>query len=105
MDVAGQHDNVGADNWRHEIAELNMQITQDMCLQKKPPPTATKVSGWALPHSSNRPSIVQFKRGLDKIFDDLSLGNQIHDRQQKKQLVGSAVVGSCWITVLSSVGP
>jgi hypothetical protein len=24
MDVAGQHNNVGADNWRHEIAELNM---------------------------------------------------------------------------------
>jgi hypothetical protein len=27
MDVASQHNNVGADNWRHEIAELNMQIT------------------------------------------------------------------------------
>ena len=24
VNVAGQHDNVGADNWRHEIAELNM---------------------------------------------------------------------------------
>jgi hypothetical protein len=24
MDVAGQHNNVGADNRRHEIAELNM---------------------------------------------------------------------------------
>jgi ubiquitin-protein ligase len=24
MDVAGQHNNVGGDNWRHEIAELNM---------------------------------------------------------------------------------
>jgi ubiquitin-protein ligase len=24
MDVAGQHNNVGAHNWRHEIAELNM---------------------------------------------------------------------------------
>ena len=24
MEVAGQHNNVGADNWRHEIAELNM---------------------------------------------------------------------------------
>jgi hypothetical protein len=57
MNVAGQHNNVGADNWRHEIAELNMQITQDMYLQKKPPPAETKVSGWALPHSSIRPSI------------------------------------------------
>jgi hypothetical protein len=41
MDVAGQHNNVGTDNWRHEIAELNMQITQDMYLQKKTPPTGT----------------------------------------------------------------
>jgi hypothetical protein len=24
MDITGQHNNVGADNWRHEIAELNM---------------------------------------------------------------------------------
>jgi len=24
MDVAGQYNNVGADNWPHEIAELNM---------------------------------------------------------------------------------
>ena len=24
MDVAGQHNNVGVDNWRHKIAELNM---------------------------------------------------------------------------------
>jgi hypothetical protein len=34
MDVAGQHNNLGADNWRHEIAELNMQITQNMNFQK-----------------------------------------------------------------------
>ena len=32
MDVASQHNNVGADNWRHEIAELNMYITQDILL-------------------------------------------------------------------------
>jgi hypothetical protein len=24
MDITGQHNNIGADNWRHEIAELNM---------------------------------------------------------------------------------
>jgi hypothetical protein len=24
MNVAGQYNNVGADNWRHEISELNM---------------------------------------------------------------------------------
>jgi hypothetical protein len=24
VDIAGQHNNVGTDNWRHEIAELNM---------------------------------------------------------------------------------
>ena len=24
MDVAGQHNNVGTHNWRHEITELNM---------------------------------------------------------------------------------
>jgi hypothetical protein len=24
MNVAGQHNNVGTDNWRHEIAELNV---------------------------------------------------------------------------------
>jgi hypothetical protein len=46
MNVAGQHNNVGADNWRHEIAKLNMQITQDMYLQKNPPPAGTKVSGY-----------------------------------------------------------
>jgi len=51
MDVAGQHNNVGVDNWWHEIAELNMQITHDTYLQKKPPPVGTKVSGWAGPHS------------------------------------------------------
>jgi hypothetical protein len=35
MDIASQHNNVGADIWRNEIAELNMQITQDMYFQKK----------------------------------------------------------------------
>jgi hypothetical protein len=33
MDIAGQHNNIGTDIRRHEIAELNMQITQDVNLQ------------------------------------------------------------------------
>ena len=49
------------------------------------------------------PSIDQFKRGIDKIFDDLPLGNQIHDRQQKKRLVGSTMVGSSWIAISSAI--
>jgi len=36
--------------------------------------------------------IDQFKRRLDKIFDDLHLGNHIHYRQQKKQFLRNAVV-------------
>ena len=39
------------------------------------------------------PSIDQFKRRLDKIFDDLHLGNYIHFRLQGKRFVRNAVVG------------
>jgi len=37
-------------------------------------------------------SIDQFKRRLNKIFNDLHLGNHIHYRQQKKQFLRNAVV-------------
>ena len=39
------------------------------------------------------PSIAQFKRRVDKTFDDLPLGNHIHYRQPKKQFVRNGVVG------------
>jgi hypothetical protein len=39
------------------------------------------------------PGVDQFKRRLDKIFGDLPLGDQVHDRQQEKRLVGRTMAG------------
>jgi hypothetical protein len=39
MDIAGQHNKVGVDSWWHKIVKLNMEITQDMYFQNRPPPT------------------------------------------------------------------
>jgi hypothetical protein len=69
MDVASQHNNVGADNRRHEITELNMQITQDMYLQKKTPSDGTKV-----------PEYLTFSASSLKAFN-----HESHESHEKKQ--------------------